>query len=178
MTISPSTLVPGIIAASDAATVTMAEPVARFSLRAHAAERETVGGALGLDLPTQVGHVAGDEIEALCLGPDEWLIVAPEGLAERIARTEIDAAHSLTEITDRELTFRIDGPRATELLTTGWPRDPDSIAPGQGRRTYFDGASVIVWRDGPEEWRMDVWRSFAPHVVSLLATGCAELVAG
>ena len=49
------------------------------------------------------------------------------------------------------------------------------IAPGTGCRTVFDEAQVILWRDGPEAFRLDVWRSFLPHVVALLETGMREL---
>ncbi|WOI56700.1 sarcosine oxidase subunit gamma [Palleronia sp. LCG004] len=178
LNIPPKDFTTGIVAENAAARVTALDPVARFSLRAHKGDREAVGSALGLDLPMRVGQVAGEEMRALCIGPDEWLVHLPEAAADRVREVRIDAPHSLTEITDRELSFRIDGPRATELLTLGWPRDPASIAVGEGRRTVFDGASVILWRDGEEDWRMDIWRSFAPHVVSLLVTGCTELAAG
>ncbi|MBJ3764517.1 sarcosine oxidase subunit gamma [Maribius pontilimi] len=177
MTIHPHDLTPGKIAESAACKVHMLDPVARFSLRAHEPERKAVADALELDLPWYVGDVAKTgETEVLNLGPDEWLIVAPEGQTDFASRT-VDAPHALTDISDRELTFRITGPRASDLLTLGCPRDPDSIKPGQGRRTLFDSATVVLWRDGENDFRMDIWRSFAPHAVSLLALGCAELAA-
>jgi sarcosine oxidase subunit gamma len=105
------------------------------------------------------------------------MIHAPEDDAAAIAATcaGVTAPHALVEVSDRELSFGIAGPQAAELLTLGCPRDPDSIAVGAGRRTVFDGATVILWRDGPDAFRMDVWRSFAPHVLHLLETGCREL---
>jgi len=172
----------GLLAESSAATVTLLDPVARFSLRAGAEVRGALSAALALDLPERIGGRAGrDRCEALCLGPDEWLILAPEADAGRISESCAgiypDAPHSLTEITDREVTCRIDGPKAAELLTLGCPRDIDSIAPGHARRTIFDGATVVLWRDAEQSFRLDVWRAFAPHVFALLETGCAELAA-
>ncbi len=179
LTLSPD-LTPGPVAESAAARVTLAAPVARFSLRARPAARATLARVLGLPLPDRIGARSRAEArEALRLGPDEWLIHAPEAEAPRLTAdcaAAYDAApHSLVEITDREVTFTLTGPKATELLTLGLPRDPDSIAVGEGRRTIFDGQTVVLWRDEDQAYRMDVWRSFAPHLAHLLATGCREL---
>lgn len=166
------------IAVSHAATVTALPPVARFSLRARGDAVVALSGALGVDLPVRVGMRAEAGLrEVLCLGPDEWMLHTPEGDAGAIvaACDGVSAPHALVEVTDRELSYAITGPQAAELLTLGCARDPDSIAVGAGRRTVFDGATVILWRDGRDAFRMDVWRSFAPHVAHLLATGCREL---
>lgn len=182
MALLSDVLEPGTLAECAAATVTLLAPAARFSLRAGEAEQAGLSAALGVGLPARVGRrAAAGGTEALCLGPDEWLILAPEasaaGIAQACAAIYPEAPHSMTEISDRELSVRIEGPGAAALLTLGCPRDIGSIATGEGRRTVFDGASVILWRDGDQEFRMDVWRSFAPHLVSLLRTGCAELAA-
>ena len=158
-------------------------PVARFSLRVRGANAATLGRALGLELPVAVGRTAraGDRT-ALCLGPDEWLIHAPE--AERDAIVEAGAAayasapHALVEISDREISYAVTGPAARELLTIACPRDLDRLAPGRAMRTVFDTAQVVLWRDGENAFRLDVWRSFAPHVRALLETGRAEIAAG
>ena len=95
-------------------------------------------------------------------------------------RAKADAAvhpHSLVDISAREVTLTIEGPKAAELLTLGCPRDIATIAPGEGRRTLFDGATVVLWRDAADRFRMDIWNSFAPHVAQLLQTGCKELAA-
>jgi sarcosine oxidase subunit gamma len=169
------------VAASAAATVTPVPPVARFSLRARGDVVAGLSAALGVELPGRVGARAqAGARDVLCLGPDEWMIHAPVADAAAIADAcaGVDASHALVEVSDRELSFAIAGPRAAELLTLGCPRDPDSIAVGEGRRTVFDGATVILWRDGADAFRMDVWRSFAPHVTHLLAVGCRELALG
>ncbi|MGS4944036.1 sarcosine oxidase subunit gamma [Meridianimarinicoccus sp. RP-17] len=169
------------IAASRAATVTALSPVARFSLRGRGDAVAALSAALGVELLARVGARAqAGARDVLCLGPDEWMIHAPEGDAAAIinACAGVAAPHALVEVSDRELSYAITGPQAAELLTLGCPRDPDSIAVGEGRRTVFDGATVILWRDGRDAFRMDVWRSFAPHVTHLLATGCRELALG
>lgn len=158
-------------------------PEARFSLRVRPANAPVLGQALGLDLPGRIGQIAEARgHKALCLGPDEWLICAPEAARDAIveaAREAYAAApHSLTEISDREISYAISGPAAQELLSIACPRDLDRLAPGQAVRTVFDSAQVVLWRDGPEAFRLDVWRSFAPHVRALLDTGRAEIDAG
>lgn len=160
-------------------------PVARFSLRVRPDHRAALAQALGLDLPPRIGDRAGVGAgaggrEALCLGPDEWLILAPEAPPLTAAAKAIyaQAPHSLTEISDREITLRLSGPQVLDLLATGCPRDVAALAEGCGCRTVFDSATVVLWRDGAAEFRMDVWRSFAPHVRALMALAESELKAG
>ncbi|GAA0310460.1 sarcosine oxidase subunit gamma [Rhodovulum strictum] len=164
-------------------TVEELAPVARFSLRVRDKGVAAVGKALGLTLPGRIGERADrGDLAVLCLGPDEWLLTAPEearaGIVADLAGIYARAPHSLTDISHREVGFRISGPAAATLLSMGCPRDLDRLAPGRGVRTLFDSASVILWRDGPDMFRMDVWRSFAPHVRSLLEIGQQELAAG
>ncbi|MGR3805618.1 sarcosine oxidase subunit gamma [Marinibacterium profundimaris] len=161
--------------------VTTAAPCARLSLRARG-ELGPLEAALGLDLPRRIGARAEvGETEVLCLGPDEWMLRGPEAVAPtiRAACDEVYKTHpmSLVDVSGREVTFVIEGTSAAELLTLGCPRDIDRLAVGEGRRTVFDGATVVLWRDATDRFRMDVWHSFAPHVFDLLATGCRELAA-
>ena len=182
MTVHGPAFLPGPLAESSAATVTLLAPVGRFSLRAREADVPALSKAVGVDLPRKIGARAGaGTTEVLCLGPDEWQILTDEADAARLAAdcagVYAEAPHSLTDVSDREISVRIEGPKATELMTLGCPRDIDRIAAGEGRRTVMDGASVVLWRDGAESFRLDMWRSFAPHVIALLKTGCAELAA-
>lgn len=158
-------------------------PAARISLRARPEGRAGLGAALGLDLPGRVGdRAAGAGREALCLGPGEWCVTGAgadlgamrAALSDRYA----EIPHAAADISDRELSYRIAGPGMPALLAMGCPRDLSRIAPGRGARTIFHGASVVLWRDGEEELRLDIWRSFAPHVLALIETGLAELRAG
>jgi sarcosine oxidase, subunit gamma len=176
-----SSFAPGLMAETSAARVSVAAPVARWSLRAREG-LAALGDTLGLVLPPRIGQrAAAGEVQVICLGPDEWTIHAPEARAPRIeagfAALYATHPHSLVNVSGRELSLVLEGPRAAELLTLGCARDIDSIAPGEGRRTNFDGVTVLLWRDGPTRFRMDVWHSFVPHVFHLLDTGCRELAA-
>ncbi|OYV59613.1 MAG: hypothetical protein B7X01_02975 [Acidiphilium sp. 21-62-4] len=35
-------------------------------------------------------------------------------------------------------------------------------------RTIFAKADIVLWRTGIAEFHLEIWRSFAPYVVSLL----------
>lgn len=176
-----SSFTPSILAESAAARVNLAAHCARFSLRARG-DLGPLEGALGLTLSGRIGtRTDAGMLQAMRLGPDEWVLHVPESAASgiRSACEAIYAAHphSLVEISGREVTFVIEGPRAVELLTLGCPRDIETIAVGEGRRTLFDGATVLLWRDEETLFRMDCWNSFAPHLLHLLETGCRELAA-
>ncbi|MTE01255.1 sarcosine oxidase subunit gamma [Paracoccus sp. YIM 132242] len=156
-------------------------PALRLSLRVKPAHRATLAQALGLDLPARVGaRAVANGTEALCLGPDEWLLTAPEGtdLASPARAVYADAPHSLVDISDREVTLRLSGPAVLDLLAACCPRNVAAMPVGTAARTVFDSATVVLWRDGPADFRMDVWRSFAPHVRSLLAQVRQEIAAG
>ena len=155
----------------------------RFSLRLRPEHRPAIAAALGLALPDRIGHrAARGQAEVLCLGPGEWTILVPEaGRAALLAAgagTYARVPHSLVEIGDREITLRLSGPQALTALTAGCPRDVRALPVGGGARTLFDSATVILWRDGADRFRMDVWRSFLPHVRAILDKVSAELTSG
>jgi sarcosine oxidase subunit gamma len=166
------------IHALPSAGVTIAEraPVARFSLRLRAANLPAARKALDLALPDRVGAIAtAGARRALCLGPHEWLLECPEGERPELPA---DLPHALVDISDREIGFRIEGPRAAELLSIGVARDLSKVAVGSGRRTAFDSAQAVLIREDDDAYTLSVWRSFAPHVADLLAIGKAELNTG
>jgi sarcosine oxidase subunit gamma len=181
MSIEISFLTPGVMIETATAKVSVLPAQGRLSLRARVGTVAPLGIAFGLALPERIGRRAtACAVEAIRLGPDEWTILAPE---EDVARLTAACAalaahpHSLVDISGREVTLLVEGPKAAELLTLGCPRDIATILPGEGRRTLFDSATVVLWRDAADRFRLDVWNSFASHVTHLLETGCRELAA-
>ncbi len=153
----------------------------RFSLRVKPAHRAAVGTAIGLDLPEKVGaRFTNGPREVLCLGPDEWLILADDSpaLTDASRAAYGYAPHSLVEISDREITYTLRGAAVVDALACCCPRDVAAMPVGSAARTVFDAATVVLWRDGATDFRMDVWRSFTPHVQSLLAQVQREFAAG
>lgn len=154
-------------------TITELPPTTRVALRL--ADPSVIG------LPAAVGarSVQGERT-ALCLGPDEWLIEAPE--TERTALlgdlAQIPGPHSAVEVSDREITYILEGPAVLDLLATGAPRNLAAMPVGTGARTIFDTAQVILVREADDRFRLTVWRSFAPHVRALLALAEREFAVG
>jgi len=181
MKTSITSLSPSILVETSAARVGLAEPVVRFSLRARG-DLSPLNSALGLTLPIRIGQRAqAGTLEAICLSPDEWMLHSSDldvkSLIDACSAVYSTLPHSLVDVSGREITLVIDGPRADELLTIGCARNIDSIAVGEGRRTNFDGTLIVLWRDEPHRFRMDMWNSFADHVYHLLDIGCRELAA-
>ena len=154
---------------------------ARFNLRVRAADKEAIEKALGMALPNRVGSAQTvKQRSALCLGPDEWVINSSEKDADALeaSLTRATVPHSLVNITDREVTWKLSGPRAAELLSTGIARDLAKFEPQTGARTAFDGVQAILFRETEHDWTLSVWRSFAPHARHLIDTVNEELASG
>jgi sarcosine oxidase, subunit gamma len=162
-------------------TITELAPATRISLRT--GDAGAAGAALGLDLPGRVGDrgVAGGR-SALCLGPDEWLVAAPEADAAALTATLAELAGrvplSAVEVSDREISYALEGPAVLDLLATGCPRDLARMPVGSGARTVFDTAQVVLTRETQDRFQLTVWRSFAPHVRAILDLAARELAAG
>lgn len=154
---------------------------ARFVLRARPAGRLAACVPLGLSLPVVAcrSAVAGQRA-ALWLGPDEWLILTPVAEGEALA-TSLGAAlaaepHSLVDVSDRQIGLLLEGPRATDMLSSGCPLDLDVSAfpVGMCSRTVFAKSEIVLWRTAAEAWRVEVWRSFAGYVRGLLTDAATE----
>ncbi len=163
--------------------LTVRPEAARFNLRIDPAHLAAAGDAFGVALPPAIGGGAEDGTRrALCLGPDEWVLTAAEsdrgGVAAAFAGLYAGLPHSLVDISDREIAVTLEGPQAATLLSVGCPVDVGSFAVGTGARTVFDGVQVVLYRDAPDRFTLEVWRSFLPHVLDLLRTGNRELAAG
>jgi sarcosine oxidase, subunit gamma len=162
-------------------TITELAPTTRIALRV--ADPAGVGIALGVPLPGRIGsRAANGARSALCLGPDEWLIEAPEteagALVAAIADLRAQTPISTVEVSDREITWRLEGPRVLDLLAAGCPRDLARMPVGGGARTLFDNAQVVLTREAEDRFHLTVWRSFAPHVRAILDLATRELATG
>ena len=155
----------------------------KFSLRCSLEDPPSLEQALGLSLPTKIGEMRGTgKRNALCLGPDEWLILC--NAEERADLTKSSALlydttpHSLVDVSYRELAIEITGPGAETLLSTCCPRDLTRLAEGHGTRTVFDAAQVVIIRTGAETFHLFIWRTFYPHVRGLMSLAENEIALG
>lgn len=164
-------------------SLTIQPEAARFNLRIDPARLAAASEAFGLALPSTIGQGLEEGARrALCLGPDEWELSAAgtdgKTIAAAFADLYADLPHNLVEISDREVAIFLDGPQAATLLSIGCPVDVESFAVGTGARTVLDGVQVVLYRDAPDRFTLEVWRSFLPHVLGLLEIGNRELAAG
>jgi sarcosine oxidase, subunit gamma len=151
-------------------------PSTRYILRGAAATRAAAEAAFGVAIPTVACRAArAGERAALWLGPDEWLLLAPEMETLPLGST-LEAAlqhlpHSLVDVSHRQTACRISGPQAATLLAAGCPLDLDASAfpVGMCTRTMLAKAEVVLWRIDALTFRLEVWRSYAAYVSQFLA---------
>lgn len=160
-------------------------PSARWIFRGRAAAIAAAGEAFGAALPQEPCRAAtAGERAALWLGPDEWLLLAPEAegpaLAAALARALGAAPHALVEIGHRQVAIEIAGPHAETLLNAGCPLDLHHAAfpIGMCTRTLFAKAEIVLWRQAQDRFRLEVARSFAAYLLGLLAEAGGELAVG
>ena len=163
--------------------IAAAEPFARFVLRADEAARRAVAAAFKVDLPEKINSAAAQAGRAaLKLGPDEWLLLAPQAdgpiVAGSLAGALAQGAASLVDVSHRQIGLVVSGQRATSLLNGAMPLDLDETAfpVGMATRTVLDKAEIVLWRVGARRFHLEVGRSFAPYVTALLDEIRAENV--
>jgi sarcosine oxidase, subunit gamma len=178
---------PGVVGHVARVTIRALQAEARWSLRIHerdAARLKTVAG-FQLDLPINRFH-AHDGRMATRIGPDEWLLLAPEADAE-IITVELSAAlkdqhHALVDVSHRNVAFAVSGPAAANVLNAGCPLDlhADQFPPGMATRTLLGKCEILLFRtdDGAigttPAFRVECWRSFATYVNAFLSESARE----
>jgi len=151
-------------------------PLCRFILRGNEATLQRASAAFEVELcGPPLRAAAANDRAGLWLGPDERLLLGPEAQEGDIA-TALAAAlggtpHSLVCVSHRQCGLEVRGNRAIALINSGCPRDLDIAAfpVGACARTVFSKAEIVVWRLAPEQFHVEVWRSFLDYVVGLLA---------
>lgn len=151
-------------------------PAARFVLRGGDAVCRAAAAVLAVDVPQQPCRAAnGGTHSCLWLGPDEWLVLAPvaggAALGAALADALRELPHSRVDVSHRQVALALTGQRAALLLSAGCPLDLDERAfpVGMCTRTMLAKAEIVLWRQAPERWRLEVWRSYAAYVTEYLA---------
>ena len=134
------------------------------------------GRVLDLLLPSEpCTSAARDQIGALWLGPDQWLVTCPAPDVPRLLgslREALAGVHAaVTDVTDGRVAFRLAGPSARDVLAKGCPLDlhPRVFPPGRCAQSLLGKASVLIHlvADDPERGpSFDVYvaRSFAHYL--------------
>ena len=158
-------------------------PATRYVLRGGSDVAAAAERALGFGIPATAcrATVAGDRA-ALWLGPDEWLLIAPEpppyGFGAALTEALETLPHSLVDVSHRQSALTVSGPQATTLLGAGCPLDLDASAfpVGMCTRTMLAKAEVVLWRTDPQVFRVEVWRSFVAYVSQFLGEAARGII--
>lgn len=162
---------------------TVAPFAARWILRGGPEVSLAIGGAFGAPPPLEpLRAAAEDGRAALWLGPDEWLLIAEDGgpeLGDALAAALAGFPHSLVDATHRQCAIELVGPGAARLLNAGVPLDLDleAFPAGMVARTLLLKAEITLWRREAERFRLEVGRSFAPYVASILDASARDQAA-
>jgi sarcosine oxidase, subunit gamma len=163
------------------ALVSPMPPISRYVLRGGPEVMTAAGAALGLEISQAACRaVVNGEVASVWLGPDEQLLLGPDGLdlSATLAGALRELPHSLVDVSHRQTAVAVNGPQATVLLNAGCPLDLDLSAfpVGMCTRTVLAKAEIVLWRTSAEAFHLEVWRSFAPYVTGFLAQVARELV--
>jgi sarcosine oxidase, subunit gamma len=155
----------GAVAGRDV-MISLAPPMARYSLRARQAQAlETV---LKVNVPKKIGETEGG---IACLGPDEWLLLADAGAA---MPTGAGLPVAITDVSERSIGIKVEGPRAAALIMSGCPQDLDRFPVGKATRTIFETVEIILIREAEHRFHIEVWRSFAPWLWTALTEAASH----
>jgi sarcosine oxidase subunit gamma len=168
-------------AVGESAILRALPPAARFILRGDARVLTAAGGAVGFVInQTPCRASRRDARAALWLGPDEYLLLAPEAEA-RTLQLALEAglkglAHSLVDVSHRQTSLTIAAEHAADILNSGCPLDlhPAAFPVGMCTRTALAKADIVLWRTAAAAFQIEVWRSFADYVARFLAEAARE----
>ena len=156
-------------------------PAARLVLRGAPDVLAVAADALALPRSeTACRAVRNGDRATLWLGPDERLLLGPADAAQEMAELLRAALagrpHSLVETSHAQTAFELSGAHAAAALNIGCPLDLDqaSFPIDMCTRTVFAKAQIVLWRTGPETFRVEAARSFAPYVTKILSLAARE----
>lgn len=149
------------------------------NLRLDSADSESLAAAhqvLGIQLPlTPNTTTAGDDLTAIWLGPDEWLLLA-EPDASGSLETELQTAMagrfaSVVDTSAGQTVIRLSGPSTLDVLARGCALDlhPSVFPPGACAQTLLARAqALLIAVDDTPTFDLVVRRSFTPYVAAWL----------
>lgn len=162
------------------ATVSVAPPASRLSVRAPAESLAALSKALGLDLPAKPKSSASSgSRHVLWLGPDEWLVIDDTGADLTALLASIDEFHSAVDVSHRNVGLVVSGAGAATTINAGCPQDLSLAAfpVGAASRTILHKIEIVLYRTGETEFRVECWRSFADYAFTYLTEAARDVTA-
>ena len=155
----------------DGLSVKLMNERARYNLRLKSGDVTAFKKATGLALPRKVNTSSTKmDTTCLCLGPDEWVVIADKKLKPKLdkllAKASKDFVCSVTDISHRNVGFEISGPESARLINVGCPLDfsLEKFPVGKATRTVFESVSIMLLRTGEDSFHVECWRSFGPYL--------------
>ncbi|MHA6765626.1 sarcosine oxidase subunit gamma [Streptacidiphilus sp. PAMC 29251] len=153
-----------------------------LQLQQHGTAAQRIGRALGTPLPTDPNTVAAaGELRVLWLGPEEWLVVGPDGsgpaTAAMLRAALEDEPGSVVDVSANRTTLELSGPAAREVLAKGCALDlhPRVFTPGRCAQTLVSKVNVILHQTDLEPtYRLLVRGSFAQYLADWLLDATEE----
>ena len=174
-------------ASSDALRIGVLPTRSVVNLRGNPADQSLVSDAqraVEIELPLIPNRWHGnDRIAAMWLGPDEWLLVAPDGEAAEIEKAMRDARPmdpwlSLVDVSHNYAALKLSGPRTRDLLAKGCALDlhPSAFSVGDCAQTILAKSRVLL-RAVDGEGSIELWvrNSFAGYTAEWLLDACRGL---
>lgn len=128
--------------------------------------------AVGTAVPAQRRIVLDAGWGAGWMSPDELLLLCPRdqvGTALAALARELAGTHHLAvDVSDARAVFRVEGPKAREVLVKLTPADLVTMAPDELRRSRLAQVAAAFWAEG-EGYTVVTFRSVARYAFDLLA---------
>ncbi|MGA4845266.1 sarcosine oxidase subunit gamma [Streptomyces sp. G5(2025)] len=147
---------------------------------------QAVEAVLDTPLPGPVSAELSGDVTVLWMGPDEWLLVAPDGarhdLLARLRWAVGEEFATVTDVSAQRTTLALSGPLVRTVLAQGCAIDLDArVTPvGSSLNTLLAQAPVTLVVRGEAACR--VWllvrSSFAPYLAAWLVDACTEYGGG
>lgn len=151
----------------------------QVGFRVTLASQMSAANALGIPaLPGVNRFIGAGGLLVLWLGPDEWLLIAPDGMVEWESRLRnaIGADQgAVVDVSANRVGFELSGPAARDVLASCCALDlhPRAFGPGGCGQTLIAKAQVILAQTDLETYRILVRPSFANYVAAWLEDGVA-----
>lgn len=159
--------------------VTVRGDLGHINLRGRASDagfKQPVEEVLGQALPTTPNTVSVDRHQVFWLGPDEWLVATPSGvaaeLAGRLKHASTGIHASVNDISGGQIALMLQGPKCRDLLARGCTLDlhPGVFAVGDCAQSGLAKANVVLALvDDKPTFMVVVRRSFSDYLYRWLA---------
>ncbi|MCR9136453.1 MAG: sarcosine oxidase subunit gamma [Alphaproteobacteria bacterium] len=161
-----------------------ADVASRIVLRARPEAIAPLSRALGVKLPEEPKTSAKAKASrlagriALWIGPDEWLVVDPNGADLMALCSKVKKLHSAVDVSHRNTAILVAGEAAQSVISAGCPQDlsPNIFPVGACSRTVLGKAEIVLVREDAHVFRVECWRSFSDYVFAFLADAARDAV--